>query len=45
LRTRDTEFDAAFERIATLTRQFVDAIDGTGARVLDTRKTVRDYER
>jgi nicotinate-nucleotide pyrophosphorylase (carboxylating) len=26
--------------IATLTRQFVDAIDGTGARVLDTRKTV-----
>jgi nicotinate-nucleotide pyrophosphorylase (carboxylating) len=26
--------------IATLTRQFMDAIDGTGARVLDTRKTV-----
>jgi nicotinate-nucleotide pyrophosphorylase (carboxylating) len=26
--------------IATLTRQFVDAIDGTGARVLDTRKTL-----
>jgi nicotinate-nucleotide pyrophosphorylase (carboxylating) len=26
--------------IATLTRQFVDAIDGTGSRVLDTRKTV-----
>ncbi|MGD0546599.1 MAG: carboxylating nicotinate-nucleotide diphosphorylase [Terracidiphilus sp.] len=26
--------------IATLTRRFVDAIDGTGARVLDTRKTV-----
>jgi len=26
--------------IATLTRQFVDAIDGTGVRVLDTRKTV-----
>jgi nicotinate-nucleotide pyrophosphorylase (carboxylating) len=26
--------------IATLTRQFVDAIDGTGARILDTRKTV-----
>ena len=26
--------------IATLTRQFVDAIDGTHARVLDTRKTV-----
>ncbi len=26
--------------IATLTRQFVDAIDGTGTRVLDTRKTV-----
>jgi nicotinate-nucleotide pyrophosphorylase (carboxylating) len=26
--------------IATLTRQFVDAIDGTQARVLDTRKTV-----
>jgi nicotinate-nucleotide pyrophosphorylase (carboxylating) len=26
--------------IATLTRQFVDAIDGTGARLLDTRKTV-----
>jgi nicotinate-nucleotide pyrophosphorylase (carboxylating) len=25
--------------IATLTRQFVDAIDGTGTRVLDTRKT------
>jgi nicotinate-nucleotide pyrophosphorylase (carboxylating) len=26
--------------IATLTRKFVDAIDGTGTRVLDTRKTV-----
>jgi nicotinate-nucleotide pyrophosphorylase (carboxylating) len=26
--------------IATLTRHFVDAIDGTGARILDTRKTV-----
>jgi nicotinate-nucleotide pyrophosphorylase (carboxylating) len=26
--------------IATLTRQYVDAIRGTGARVLDTRKTV-----
>ncbi|MGH9606000.1 MAG: carboxylating nicotinate-nucleotide diphosphorylase [Terracidiphilus sp.] len=26
--------------IATLTRQYVDAIHGTGARVLDTRKTV-----
>jgi nicotinate-nucleotide pyrophosphorylase (carboxylating) len=26
--------------IATLTRKFVDAIDGTPARVLDTRKTV-----
>ncbi|MFZ1085775.1 MAG: carboxylating nicotinate-nucleotide diphosphorylase [Terracidiphilus sp.] len=26
--------------IATLTRQFVDAIDGSGARILDTRKTV-----
>src|SRR6201989_467614 len=26
--------------IATLTRQYVDAIAGTGARVLDTRKTV-----
>jgi nicotinate-nucleotide pyrophosphorylase (carboxylating) len=25
--------------IATLTRQFVDAIDGTGATILDTRKT------
>lgn len=25
--------------IATLTRQFVDAVDGTGARILDTRKT------
>jgi nicotinate-nucleotide pyrophosphorylase (carboxylating) len=25
--------------IATLTRRFVDAIDGTGARILDTRKT------
>jgi nicotinate-nucleotide pyrophosphorylase (carboxylating) len=25
--------------IATLTRRYVDAIDGTGARVLDTRKT------
>jgi len=25
--------------IATLTRQFVDAIDGTGAEILDTRKT------
>ncbi len=24
---------------ATLTRQFVDAVDGTGARILDTRKT------
>ena len=26
--------------IATLTRQYVDAIDGTKARVLDTRKTI-----
>jgi len=26
--------------IATLTRQFVDVIDGAGARILDTRKTV-----
>jgi nicotinate-nucleotide pyrophosphorylase (carboxylating) len=26
--------------IATLTRQFVDAIEGTGTRILDTRKTV-----
>lgn len=26
--------------IATLTRKYVDAIEGTGARVLDTRKTV-----
>jgi nicotinate-nucleotide pyrophosphorylase (carboxylating) len=26
--------------IATLTRKYVDAIDGTGVRVLDTRKTV-----
>lgn len=26
--------------IATLTRQFVDAVAGTGARILDTRKTV-----
>jgi len=26
--------------IATLTRRYVDEIDGTGARVLDTRKTV-----
>ena len=26
--------------IATMTRQYVDAIEGTGARVLDTRKTV-----
>jgi nicotinate-nucleotide pyrophosphorylase (carboxylating) len=26
--------------IATLTRRYVDAIEGTGARVLDTRKTV-----
>jgi len=25
--------------IATMTRRFVDAIDGTGARILDTRKT------
>lgn len=25
--------------VATLTRRFVDAIDGTGARILDTRKT------
>jgi nicotinate-nucleotide pyrophosphorylase (carboxylating) len=25
--------------IATLTRRFVDAVDGTGARILDTRKT------
>jgi len=25
--------------VATLTRQFVDAVDGTGARILDTRKT------
>lgn len=26
--------------VATLTRRFVDAIDGTGARILDTRKTL-----
>jgi nicotinate-nucleotide pyrophosphorylase (carboxylating) len=26
--------------IATLTRQFVDALSGTGAHVLDTRKTI-----
>ncbi len=26
--------------IATVTRQYVDAIDGTGTRILDTRKTV-----
>jgi nicotinate-nucleotide pyrophosphorylase (carboxylating) len=26
--------------IATLTRRYVDAIDGTGARLLDTRKTI-----
>lgn len=26
--------------IATLTRAFVDAVDGTGARILDTRKTM-----
>jgi nicotinate-nucleotide pyrophosphorylase (carboxylating) len=25
--------------VATLTRRFVDAVDGTGARILDTRKT------
>ncbi|HSK18523.1 MAG TPA: carboxylating nicotinate-nucleotide diphosphorylase [Longimicrobiales bacterium] len=25
--------------VATLTRQFVDAVEGTGARILDTRKT------
>ena len=29
--------------IATLTRQFVDAVRGTGARILDTRKTLPGY--
>jgi nicotinate-nucleotide pyrophosphorylase (carboxylating) len=34
--------------IATLTRAFVDAVDGTGVRILDTRKTtpgLREFER
>jgi nicotinate-nucleotide pyrophosphorylase (carboxylating) len=31
--------------IATLTRQFVDAIQGTGARILDTRKTTPGLRR
>lgn len=30
--------------IATLTRQYVDAIEGTGAVLLDTRKTIPDFE-
>ncbi|TET34245.1 MAG: carboxylating nicotinate-nucleotide diphosphorylase [Planctomycetota bacterium] len=29
--------------IATLTRRFVDAVSGTGAKILDTRKTVPHY--
>ena len=31
--------------IATLTRQFVDAIEGTNARILDTRKTTPGWRR
>jgi nicotinate-nucleotide pyrophosphorylase (carboxylating) len=32
-------FLAHLSGVATLTRQFVDAVQGTGARILDTRKT------
>ncbi len=31
--------------IATLTRRFVDAVDGTGAKILDTRKTTPGWRR
>ena len=31
--------------VATLTRRFVDAVDGTGAAILDTRKTHPGYRR
>ena len=31
--------------IATLTRKFVDAIEGTGAKILDTRKTTPNFRR
>ena len=39
LRARNFEFLAALSGIATLTRKFVDAVSGTKARILDTRKT------
>jgi nicotinate-nucleotide pyrophosphorylase (carboxylating) len=31
--------------VATLTRQFVEAVDGTGAKILDTRKTTPGWRR
>ena len=31
--------------VATLTRRFVDAVEGTGARILDTRKTTPGWRR
>ena len=33
-------FLARLSGVATLTRRFVEAVDGTGARILDTRKTL-----
>jgi nicotinate-nucleotide pyrophosphorylase (carboxylating) len=42
VRARDPEFSAAHGGIATTTRKFVDAVEGTRVRILDTRKTARD---
>ena len=39
LRARDPERASAVSGIATTTRKYVDAIHGTKARILDTRKT------
>jgi len=39
LRARDSQLLQHMSGIATLTRQFADAISGTPARILDTRKT------
>lgn len=38
-------FLAHLSGVATLTRRFVDAITGTGARILDTRKTTPGWRR